>query len=162
MTAIIILLSYYAKQNFRFGWKKSSTTTYVAKCYQHAVSACKGVGCFVKNSTNASEHLTKQHITVKDIEIKPAGLVYTTNTDSILRSKTITSKNDIVSESTSSKPKSEWRVSLKNFKRSSVKIDSNKGDCESSKTSGIVCDDEIPQVSVKMMTRNFGVPLSKV
>lgn len=173
--AIVVLISYYARHNFRFGWKKSPAATYVIKCLQHAVSACKGVGSSFKMSSTASpDPLTKQHINRNDIEIKQTGLISTTNTDCILRSKTITNKDDLGGESVQDKhskpktaPKSEWRASLKNFRRLSLKIN-NKTDVDSPKTTETICDDETPQVSVsvKNMTRQLEfskqLPCSKI
>lgn len=170
MIAIITLLTYYARHNFRFGWKKSPAATYVINFLQHAVSACKGVGSSLNMfSTAQSDPHTKQHLNLSDIEIKQTGLISTTNTDCILRSKTITKKDDIINDPINMKPKTlpkaEWRLSLKNFRRLSLKID-NKVDLDSPKTAETVCGDETPQVSVKQLTQQLDfskkLPLSKI
>lgn len=164
--AIIVLLSYYARQNFRFGWKKSSATTYVTNCFQHAVSACRGVGTRFKKSTASSAPHNKQHTTMSNIEIKQTGLISTTNTDCILRSKTITRKSDIDAGENNDSNSKAWRLSLKKFKRLSLKTDI-KTDVESPATAQTLCDDdETPQVSVKNLTRQFdfskAIPSSKI
>lgn len=156
LIAIIVLLSYYARQNFRFGWKKSQASTYVTNCLQHAVSACNGVGSLFQKSptTTSTNSHTKQPLHRNDVEIKQTGLISTTNTDCILRSKTITKKDDVI-ECKNSKPKAEWRVSLKNFKRLSLKID--KTDLDAPKTAKtVVCEDDTPPpVSVKNLARQL-------
>lgn len=184
LIAIIVLLTYYARQNFRFGWKKSSSSTYVTNCLQHAVFACHGVGSFFKKSSTATttangscDSHNKQPLHRNDIEIKQTGLISTTNTDCILRSKTITKKDDIaesnckdqsINSNPKSVPKSEWRVSLKTFKRLNLKIDHIKTEIDNPKTAEIVLsdDDTPPHVSVKNLTKQLDfakqIPSAKV
>lgn len=76
----------------------------VLPCVQHVISACKGVGTvFSKKRTPVST--VSQKVANRTIEIRPTGLISTTNTEAINRSNTI-----------GKRPESTSRMSLKNIK----------------------------------------------
>lgn len=121
------------------------------------MSACKGVGFFSKKSSAAptDPHNKQQRVNLNDIEIQQTGLISTTNNDCILRSKTITNREDVKVSKPKTTPKSEWRLSVKNFKRLSLKID-HKTDIETPKTAeSLVYDVEPIQISVKSLARQL-------
>lgn len=84
--AIVALLSYYARHNLKIRLKRPKASTYVPKFLQHAVSACKGVGASFRSSKPSCDESIPRD---RNLEIRPAGLVSTTNSDGIIRSNTI-------------------------------------------------------------------------
>lgn len=166
MVAIAVFLYYYARQNFRFGRKKSSQATYVTNCFQHAVSACKGVGSSLKRpsvSTISNEVSQKgqRDTSVGNVEITPPGLVYTTNPDCITRSNTISSKyklggtgaNADINPNVQSS-KHERRLSIKNVKNLMFN-DSNTNEPKSNKNQSDTSKELAPKSERRLSLKNI-------
>lgn len=161
-----MFLYYYARQNFNFGKKKSSQTTYVTNCFQHAVSACKGVGSSLKRpsvTTVTGEVSQKgQKDTSRDnVEITPPGLVYTTNPDCINRSNTISSeckpgKTGVNADNNpDAQPnKHERRLSIKNVKNFMFS-DSSNDEPKSNKNKNDGNKDSAPKSERRLSLKNI-------
>lgn len=134
VTGIILLLVFYFGHHCSFCWK-SPASKYMSNCLQH-----------IPPTISSPEDPPKQYLQQKNIKIIPIGMTSTTNTDGIVRSKSINRK-DVVEdinckEETMPVPKSEWRISFKNFRRLSLKINT-KTDLDSPKTAETdICEDD--------------------
>ncbi|CAG9821991.1 unnamed protein product, partial [Phaedon cochleariae] len=163
LITIILLLSYYARRNFKFGWKKPSATTYVTNYFQHVMSACKGFGPSNKHSpvpTISTKVSQNDESSVKraKLEIETIGLISTSNTEYILRSNTITKPLECTREHETNNrvenvelPKAERRLSLKNIKNLKLNIGFEKfsRDTPSGSVTGEKLLQDTPQLSEK-------------
>lgn len=138
--AIVMFLFYYTRRNISLTSIKSPApyvVNSVSSCVQHVISACKGVGTvFTKKRTPVST--VSQKVANRTIEIRPTGLISTTNTEAINRSNTI-----------GKRPESASRMSLRNIKDLRLNGSLFKG------TETTVTD---RSVSVKELTQQFSQP----
>lgn len=142
--AIVMFLFYYTRRNIKLTSIKSPAPyveNSVYPCVQHVVAACKGVG-IVFSKKRAPVPSVSQKIVNRTIEIRPTGLISTTNTEAINRSNTIGKRPD------------SSRMSLKNIKglRLSTNIfkAQNGMNASASKTETSVC--------VKELAKQFSQP----
>lgn len=137
-----MFLFYYTRHNIKLTSFKSPApyvVNSVVPCVQHVISACKGVGTvFTKQRTPVPT--VSQNVANRTIEIRPTGLISTTNTEAINRSNTIGKRPDAAS-----------RMSIKSIK--GLRLNSNlfKGtETTSSKTES--------SISVKELSKQFSQP----
>lgn len=150
---LIAFLTYYIKHNVLHIRSKSSAPTYVKTClsnsFQHVVSACRGGSLFSNPIPTVSQNIPN-NVNIRNLEIKPTGLISTTNTDVIIRSNTITNTN---TESGGFR-----RLSLRNIK--GLKLNTNlrwnrSSHCETPATTETICDSPNLVVSVKDLAKKF-------
>lgn len=137
-----MFLFYYTRRNLKLTSIKSPAPyveNSVVPCVQHVISACKGVGTvFSKKRTPVPT--VSQKVANRTIEIRPTGLISTTNTEAINRSNTI-----------GKRPESTSRMSLKNIKGLRLNTNLFKGaEVTASKTEATV--------SVQELTKQFSQP----
>lgn len=173
VVAILALLSYYARHNIKLTWKKSPVpyvTNSLSSCWQHVMSACKGVGtAFSKQQIMVPSEMSKNEDGCRknNIEIKKTALISTTNTDGISRSNTIGndySRGNSADGVGDNKTITQNKISFKNIKglRLSTNLSifktNNSADatCDTPQTCETLCSSpDLPSVSVKDLADQF-------
>ncbi|RZC33717.1 disintegrin and metalloproteinase domain-containing protein 12, partial [Asbolus verrucosus] len=160
---LLAFLTYYVRHNIlNIRPSKPSPPTYVKNCllssFQHVLSACKG-GSFFSNRSNTSKSVPNQPNNIRNVEIKPAGLISTTNTDVIIRSNTITKNTNVETGTGGTR-----RLSLKNIKalklntRLSIHKNKESSPSQTPATAETICSlDDKPTLvlSVRELTKKF-------
>lgn len=136
---IIFYLTFYTKHNWKFTWQKSPSTSYVSLLLAYffkssnTSSACKTGDGLRRDIPTISKHVTQynnsnaktSNIRERNLEIKPTGLISTTNHEAINNSTNINLNKDI---NNSGNPESnngnKRRLSFKAL-RSSLKLNTN-------------------------------------
>lgn len=122
LLSIIAFITYYTRNNLKLSCHKSPLTYVLASMCSHISCACKGVGN-QKTVPTISERITKKpSSSIRNLEIKPTGLISTTNREAINNSSNIINNSIDTNDVNIIEPKR--RLSFKNI-RGGFKFNSN-------------------------------------
>lgn len=114
LLSIIAFITYYTRNNLKFSCQKSPLTYVLASMCQGISCACKGVGK-QKTVPTLSERVSKKpSSSIRNLEIKPTGLISTTNREAINNSSNIINNSIDTNDINIIEPKR--RLSFKNIR----------------------------------------------
>lgn len=155
--AIVGFLFYYTKHNIRLSWKQSSLVYVIfqsCSCFRNALTACKGVGDKQAIPT-VSKRVSKS---LRNLEVKQTGLVFTTNRQIINNSSTLVdlNENSDISNRNARKSRFSWR-NLKGLKLNinAVSLETSKNPMDTPGTSETICSHYDTPTSVKYSVNEF-------
>lgn len=157
VAAIVAFLLYYTRYNVNFKWQKTSAAYVLSNCLKHVNCACccpctrdKPTVPTVSHRVDNAKPATTR---LRNIDIKPTGLISTTNTQILNNCASCSNDNLVLPES------QKRRMSLKTIKN--LKINTNfklKPKSDNITLATIQTDDEdsgLKFVSVKNLSKQF-------
>lgn len=159
--AIVIFLLFYTKHNLKFSWQKSPVTSYVYLFFAFIRSACKGDG-LQKNIPTVSQQVasnTPKNVRNLNVDIEPAGLIWTTNREGINKSTNINNEINFIDNKRRLSFKA-LRSSLKlntSLRHAKTSADKEQLHCKTPDTAEttVSTPDDVPVTSVKNIAKQF-------